>query len=94
MTGSETEPSAPLKIRWFHGQDNDNYGLRRMRLRATCRIKGVWDAVEPTTEAMSDSSTTSSVDPRLKSTREKASGIITSALSDTPLRVVIDADDD
>lgn len=63
-----------------------------MRLRAACRVKGVWDAVEQTTEGMSDSCAKMAVEPRLKSKREKVSGIIISALEDTPLHVVIDAD--
>ena len=70
-----------------------------MRLRAICRIKGVWSVVENkiTTEQSEPSSgTTENVSAATRSTakKEKASGIIISALGDAPLRVVIEAEDD
>ena len=70
-----------------------------MRLRAICRIKGVWIVVEKkvTTEQSEPSSgTTENISAATRSTakKEKASGIIISALGDNPLRVVIEAEHD
>lgn len=99
MTDTDTEfdTSSGMKIPRFHGRRGEDYGLWRHRLRAACRVKGVWRVVD----SLSDSTTstestagpsTSSVRDQVK--REKASGIIISSLGDAPLRVVMDVDDD
>ena len=99
-TDSESCRTTILKIPRFHGRRGENYSLWRLRLRAACRIKGVWDLV--TEEASSSSSAASSrsttitdADKRKLTTKlEKVSGMIISALGDSPLRVVADADGD
>lgn len=93
MTDSETDSSLSLKVPRFHGRRSDDYTLWRMRLRAACRVKGVWDAVENSTDCSSDTSSQTTHGTQLKLKQEKASGIIISALGDAPLRVIIDADD-
>jgi len=115
MGDSESETSTTLKLPRFYGKRNEDYGLWRMRLRAACRVKGVWSAVDSsssseTTEqnsettkqpSASDQPSSSSDQPSPSSSkkcnvekREKASAIIISALGDTPLRVVMEAEDD
>lgn len=98
MTESESEVdfSSGLKIPRFNGKQGEDYGLWRMRLRAACRVKGVWGIVESSSDSNSESTTTSSATTSVTSSvkREKASGIIISALGDAPLRVVIEAEDD
>lgn len=101
MSDKDAEGSSyALKILRFHGLRNEDFALWRMRLRAICLVKGLWEVVEsdltPTTEA-SSSSSSASKSTKLSGTGdklEKASGIIISALGDSPLRVVIDAQDD
>lgn len=97
---AETTGSSPIKIPFFHGRRGEHYGTWRLRLRAACRLKGVWDVVE-SLSTLSDSSTTTTATTQcqLHSSRnivkkEKASRIIISALHDSPLRVVLEADDD
>ena len=57
----ERESSTSFKIPRFKGKQGEDYGLWRMRLRAICRIKGVWSVVEKkvTTEQSEPSSGTS-----------------------------------
>ena len=43
---AEEETNIDLRIPRFNGSRTDDYGLWRMRLRAACRMKGVWDVVE------------------------------------------------
>lgn len=64
-----------------------------MRLRAACRVKGVWTVVQDELNEGTDSELAQRVDARTAAKREKASGIIISALGDAPLRVVIEVDD-
>ena len=98
MSDSEVESSnsSGIKIPRFHGRRNEDYGLWRLRLRAACRVKGVWHVVDTSASATSSSSTATETQDaaRLSAKREKASGIIISALGDAPLRVVLEADDD
>lgn len=96
-TENEMDTNTGIKIPRFHGRRGEDYGLWRHRLRAACRIKGVWRVVD-ISPAFSDSSNiqtgTEIADPRTLTKREKASGIIISALGDAPLRVVMEVDDD
>eukprot|EP00171_Calliarthron_tuberculosum_P008425 IDg8425t1 len=100
----DTESMSTIKIPRFHGRRGDYYGLWRLRLRAICRVKGLWSVVEAGSFHPFEASTTSSAQDAPSSVGapiiakntaklEKASGIIISALGDAPLRVVIDADD-
>ena len=94
----ERESSTSFKIPRFKGKHGEDYCLWRMRLRAICRIKGVWSVVEnkiTTEQCESSSTTTENISAATRSTtkKEKASGIIISALGDDPLRVVIEAED-
>lgn len=105
MADSDTETSS-LKLVRFHGKRGEDYGLWRMRLRAACRVKGVWNVVESTSETtlastsqekdsqQPSSSVTASEKEKHLEKLEKASAIIISALGDAPLRVVMEADDD
>ena len=101
MSESEVEAdgTSGIKIPRFHGRRGDDYGLWRLRLRAACRVKGVWGVVESVSgSSTTTTTTTTDVDDTVRSTRdivkrEKASGIIISALGDAPLRVVIEAHD-
>ena len=96
----ESDPTNGLKIPRFHGRRGEDYGLWRHRLRAACRVKGVWSVVERSSTSQTTSTTTAgardvtTLDARTTAKREKASGIIISALGDAPLRVVMDVDDD
>ena len=103
MSDSEVEAngSSGIKIPRFHGRRGEDYGLWRLRLRAACRVKGVWGVVgSSSTSSSSTTTTTTTTDQesppsaRDISKMEKASGIIISALGDSPLRVVLEADDD
>lgn len=66
----------------------------QMPLRAACRLKRVWDAVEDSRAASSETTIAAIVDARGSINREQPLGIITTALGDVSLRVVIEADDD
>ena len=94
---SDGESHSGLNIPRFHGKQGEDYGLWRMRLRAACRVKGVWGVVESTSNTDSQSTTattTTTVSTPSASKKERASGIIISALGDAPLRVVVEAEDD
>lgn len=86
------------KIYCFHGRRCNDYGLWRLRLRAACRVKGVWKLIDKQSTAATSSDTTATPPTRLdigtESKLEKASGLIISALGDSPLRIVADADGD
>lgn len=95
----EISPGSTLKIPRFHGRRGEDYGLWRLRLRAACRIKGVWNLVERSCDDTLDSSSTPQDyelgirhKQSLNNKLEKTSGIIISALGDSALRVVADAD--
>lgn len=96
----ETDNTSGIKIPRFRGRREEDYCLWRLRLRAACRVKGVWGVVASPTDTVSittsdDNATrTASESARQIAKREKASGIIISALGDSPLRVVLEADDD
>ena len=102
MSDSEVEANGTsgIKIPRFHGRRGEDYGLWRLRLRAACRVKGVWGVVDSSSSSSSSTTTTTTTDQEAPqsardiSKREKASGIIISALGDSPLRVVLEADDD
>ena len=107
MSDSENElgSSTSITLPRFHGRRGEDYALWRHRLRAICRIKGVWNVVNTgiasseSTENTNDSNPVASdeapsINARVLAKREKASGIIISALGDAPLRVIIDIDDD
>lgn len=90
-----------MKVPRFHGKQGEDYTLWRHRLRAACRIKGVWNVVASTTEHSSTAKTSKDASPsssqcvaRLLAKREKACAIIICALEDAPLSVVMDVDDD
>lgn len=101
---AETGSNSGIQVPRFYGRRDDDYMLWRHRLRAACRIKGVWNVVKTSEEHSTAVSTTKdkSIDSTgsesSKSTiiakREKACGIIICALGDAPLRVVMDVDDD
>ena len=94
-TDLEAECACVINIPRFHGRQGEDYGLWRSRLRAACRIKGVWGLVDKETSSEASSRTTTPNDvekQKLNSEKEKASGIIISALGDSSLRVVADAD--
>ena len=97
-TDGESSRSSATKIPRFHGRRGDDYGLWRLRLRAACRVKGVWDLVDPfvpTTRSSDTAGQSSTPDgTKLKLKMEKASGMIIAALGDAPLRVVAEVDDD
>ena len=44
-TNAEFETSSGMKLPRFHGNRGEDYGLWRHRLRAACRVKGVWAPV-------------------------------------------------
>ena len=100
MSESDTEmdTNSGIKISRFHGRRGEDYALWRHRLRAACRVKGVWGVVDTSTESSVTTDLTDAervrIDSRTRAKREKASGIIISALGDAPLRVVMDVDDD
>jgi len=99
MTDTETDmdTSTGMKIPRFNGKRGEDYGLWRHRLRAACRIKGVWGVVDATSSASTSTQgtiPTDTADARTLAKREKASAIIICALGDAPLRVVMDVDDD
>ena len=104
-TESELGGSTGVKIPRFHGRRGEDYALWRHRLRAMCRINGVWNVVNTGMGPSASTQSTNDADPsvsaevsrinaRVLAKREKVSGIIISALGDAPLRVVIDIDDD
>ena len=47
-TDAEFETSSGMKQPRFHGNRGEDYGLWRHRLRAACRVKGVWGVVDTT----------------------------------------------
>lgn len=96
----ESDTSSGVKIPRFHGKRGEDYTLWRHRLRAACRIKGLWNVVTSGSEQSSIAATTQDTAPsssqsssRLLGKREKACAIIICALGDAPLRVVMDVDD-
>lgn len=97
-TEDETGRTSVTKVPRFYGRRGEDYGLWRLRLRAACRVKGVWNLVgnAPSSATSSDATvaTTGPDKERMKAKLEKASGMIISSLGNTPLRVVADADDD
>lgn len=98
------EETSTLKLSRFNGKRGEDYGLWRMRLRAVCRVKGVWKVLESNSKSDETEANSSTSDPSTPATAsaskstseklEKASAIIISALGDAPLRVVMEADDD
>ena len=84
------------KLPRFHGKRGEDYGIWRLRLRAACRMKGVWNLVDKdSSAATTESSQSTTLEQERHSAKlEKASAIIISALGNSPLRVVAEADDD
>lgn len=106
-SGDEYSLHTSTKIPRFHGRRGEDYGLWRLRLRAACRVKGIWNVVNTSqsiAQAADVQSSTSNVtvakgDSRGSQTdlitrTEKASGLIISALGNAPLRIVADVDGD
>lgn len=93
---SESDPGEERfnKVHRFTGTRGRDYGLWRLRLRAACCLKEVWDVVGQSLDGNSESASSTGPDPRRMSKREKASGIIISANGDAALRVALEADDD
>lgn len=94
---ADVDTSNSVKIPRFHGRRGDDYNLWRHRLREACRIKNLWGVVHnqnTPSDATQDTPSPSPIDGRTLAKREKACGIIISALGDAPLRVVMDVDDD
>lgn len=102
MPESEFEDcgSSGFKISSFIGRLVDYYGHWCLLLRAVCRVKGVWGVLEPSTGASSTTTAiTSAAEGALPSNheltkRERESGTIISSLGDSPIHVVLEADDD
>lgn len=99
MSDSEVESgkSSVTRIPRFYGRRGDDYGLWRLRSRAACRVQGIWSLVENDSSRSTGTDSTcgemSTVSRENQSSRqEKASGIIISALGDSPLRVLSDQD--
>lgn len=95
---AEANDSSGIKIPWFHWRRGEDYGLWRLRLRAACRVKGVWNAVESFLTWSVATTTTSSTSEQTRSCRDnikkdKASRILISAAGNSPLRVVLEAND-
>lgn len=95
----EKDFSSGKKLPCFYGKRGEDYGLWRHRLRLACRMKGVWNIVtnECSTSETTETTTaaTTGIGAAVFSTNmnEKASAIIISTLGDSPLRVVMDVDD-
>lgn len=93
--------SSGLSISRLHGKRVEDYGLWRMRLKALCRLKRVWEVVQKPKTSSSDAtampsfsiSTPENQDSASEKV-EKASAIIILALGHAPLRVVMEAEDD
>lgn len=92
-TEGESESIASFKIPRFHGKHDEDYSLRRMRLGAFCRNKGVWNAVEPNSDSQSESTKTVPMKSGLSTKLEKASRLIITSLGDVPRRVVLEDND-
>lgn len=100
----DASQSSTTKIPRFNGRRGEDYGLWRLRLRAACRVKGVWNLVDTSRvvfasdEISTDGQSSFSVNPpKVMSVKEKekridklekASGIIISALGNEQLRVL------
>lgn len=52
--GESTKKSA-TRIPRFHGRRGEDYGLWRLRLRAACRVNGIWNVVETMSSVSSSS---------------------------------------
>jgi hypothetical protein len=92
MSDSEADnqnSSSSHRIPRFHGKRGEDYGLRRLRLRAACRAKKLWSLGDPA--VVGDSS--KSVSEKVAEFKECACSIIIASLGDSPLRVVADVDD-
>lgn len=86
-----------MKTPRFLGRRGEDVTLWRNRLRAACRVKTVWNIVNNGSASSQTSENIGDVhsdNVRTSAKREKACGIIISALGDTPLRVVMEVDDD
>lgn len=93
----ETEKTSASSIPRYHGRRGEDNGLWSLRLRAACRVKGVWYLVDnvsltSTTKTSTGSDMSSAKREIQTAGLEKASGMISSALGDSPLRVVADED--
>jgi len=58
----------------------------RLRLRAACRMKSVWNVVDPTVSEVDEDVQKAGIS--LSSNKQKASAIIISELGNVPLRIV------
>lgn len=100
MSDTDTESNdrtSVTNIPRFHGKGGEDYGLWRLRLRAACRVKGVWKYVDKSLSATPSRDTSESTGTdqiKLSTKLEKASAMIISALGDSPMRVIADVDDD
>lgn len=83
----ESNKRTSVKVPRFHGKQGEDYALWRLRLRAARRVKGVWNVVSHTCTSSTATNGTLELPAesvRYQTKREKASGIIISALGDAP----------
>lgn len=87
--------SIGMKMPRFHGRRSEDYGPWRHRSRAARLVKGVWPFVE-SNYTFSDAAASSETSPvqfeKISARLAKVSGILISALSDAPIRVLLDMD--
>lgn len=95
-TDSDEIPSSGIKIHRFHERRGEPYGLWNHLLRAACRVKNVWRVMDSSSLMESTDYTESAPFSyaRVLAKRERACGIIISALGDAPIRVVMEIDED
>lgn len=96
-TNDSRSNSKSIIIPRFDGGLGEDYGLWRLRLSATCFIKGALNVFESTLDKPGDSEGTkvSAVEnEKVKENMETASGMVIAALRKTLLCVVADIDDE
>lgn len=87
--------STGINIPKFHGKRGEDNNLCTARLCAVCRIKNAWHIIEPIEEEFKDDKCEARISRKSRNVKkEKASGMIISALGNAPLRIVINGKDD